>query len=116
MALWWFGVDMSASAKPPSPVAPVGVLSTDTAKASLIEYPCDFPIKVMGASAPGFAQAMAELVQRFDPSFDPATIEMRPSKAGNYLSLTLTIRATSRVQLDNVYLALTSHPMVKVAL
>jgi hypothetical protein len=94
----------------------VGALSSDTGKASLIEYPCDFPIKVMGASTSGFAESMAELVQKFDPSFNPATIEIRPSKAGNYISLTLTIRATSRVQLDSIYLALTSHPMVKVAL
>jgi len=54
--------------------------------------------------------------KQFDPEFDPATLEMRPSKAGNYLSVTLTIRATSREQLDNMYLALTSHPMVKIAL
>jgi hypothetical protein len=59
---------------------------------------------------------MVKIAQEFDPSFDPATLEMRPSKAGNYLSLTLTIRATSRVQLDNIYRALTGHPMVKVAL
>jgi putative lipoic acid-binding regulatory protein len=59
---------------------------------------------------------MVKIAQEFDPSFDPASLEMRPSKAGNYLSLTLTIRATSRVQLDNIYRALTGHPMVKVAL
>ena len=88
----------------------------DPRKASLIEYPCDFPIKVMGARVDGFAEAMAQVAQQFDPGFNPATIEMRPSKAGNYLSVTLTIRATSREQLDNMYRALTSHPMVKVTL
>jgi hypothetical protein len=112
---------MSASIKPPNSAeltqgAMTANESADTRQASLIEYPCDFPVKVMGASVPGFAEAMAELVQQHDPCFSPATIEMRPSKAGNYLSLTLTIRATSRSQLDNLYLALTSHPMVKVAL
>jgi len=91
-------------------------LNDDPRKASLIEYPSDFPIKVMGARVDGFAEAMVELAQQFDPSYDPATLEMRPSKAGNYLSVTLTIRATSREQLDNLYRALTSHPMVKVAL
>jgi putative lipoic acid-binding regulatory protein len=59
---------------------------------------------------------MVQIAQQFDPEYDPATLEMRPSKAGNYLSVTLTIRATSREQLDNMYLALTAHPMVKVAL
>lgn len=99
---------MSASHTPP--------LSDDPRKASLIEYPCDFPIKVMGARVDGFAEAMAAVAQQFDPGFNPATIEMRPSKAGNYLSVTLTVKATSREQLDNLYRALTSHPMVKVAL
>ena len=99
---------MSASAIPPIP--------SDSRKESLIEYPCDFPIKVMGARVDGFAETMAQIAQQFAPGFNPATIEMRPSKAGNYLSLTLTIRATSREQLDNLYRALTGHPMVKVAL
>ena len=99
---------MSATQTPPSP--------SDPRKESLIEYPCDFPIKVMGARVDGFAEAMAQVAKQFDPGFDPATIEMRPSKAGNYLSITLTIRATDREQLDNLYRALTGHPMVKVAL
>jgi putative lipoic acid-binding regulatory protein len=99
---------MSASHTPPN--------NDDPRKASLIEYPSDFPIKVMGARVDGFAEAMVELAQQFDPTFNPATLEMRPSKAGNYLSVTLTIKATSREQLDNLYRALTSHPMVKVAL
>ena len=109
-----FDFDMSASSKFPLP--PIRDLSTETHPESLIQYPCDFPIKVMGACVEGFAEAMTDLVQQFDPGFQPATIEKRTSKAGNYLSLTLTIRATSRAQLDNVYLALTAHPMVKVAL
>ena len=99
---------MSATSMPP--------FSDDPRKESLIEYPCDFPVKVMGARVDGFAEAMCHIAQQFDPSFNPATLEMRTSKAGNYLSVTLTIRATSREQLDNLYLALTGHPMVKVAL
>jgi len=83
---------------------------------SLIEYPCDFPIKVMGAHVDGFVDAMVAVAQRFDPSFAPHTVEQRPSKAGNYLGLTLTVHVTSRPQLDDLYRALTSHPMVKVVL
>jgi putative lipoic acid-binding regulatory protein len=83
---------------------------------SLIEYPSAFPIKVMGANVDGFAQAIVELAQQFDPGFDAASVEMRPSSGGNYLGVTITITATSRQQLDDLYRALTSHPMVKVVL
>lgn len=83
---------------------------------TLLEFPCDFPLKVMGATREGFAQAIAEIVQKHAPGFDPAGIEMRPSKAGNYLSLTCTIRATSKPQLDALYGELTAHPWVKIVL
>jgi putative lipoic acid-binding regulatory protein len=83
---------------------------------SLIEYPSRFPIKVMGAHVEGFVEAIAFVAQRFDPDFDASTIEQRPSKAGNYLGLTITVTATSREQLDELYRTLTSHPMVKVVL
>jgi putative lipoic acid-binding regulatory protein len=83
---------------------------------SLIEYPCVFPIKVMGAMVDGFADAMCQVALQFDPGFDPATIELRPSKGGNYLGVTLSVTASSREQLDDLYRALTSHPMVKIVL
>jgi putative lipoic acid-binding regulatory protein len=83
---------------------------------SLIEFPCDFPLKIMGANAEGFAQSIAELVCVHAPDFEAATMEMRPSKAGNYLALTCTVRATSQAQLDDLYRALTAHSMVRVVL
>ncbi len=83
---------------------------------SLIQYPSAFPIKVMGPKADGFAHAIVDVARRFDPGFDPATIELRPSKAGNYLSVTITVTATSREQLDELYRTLSTHPMVKVVL
>jgi len=83
---------------------------------SLIEYPSAFPIKVMGARADGFVEAMVSIVRQFDAAFDAATIEQRSSKAGNYLGLTLTVTATSREQLDELYRTLSTHPMVKVVL
>ena len=89
---------------------------TDPRKDSLIEYPSQFPIKVMGAKADGFVHALTAIAEAFDPAFDAATIELRPSKAGNYLGVTLTITATSREQLDELYRALSSHPMVKIVL
>jgi putative lipoic acid-binding regulatory protein len=83
---------------------------------SLIEYPSDFPIKVMGKAVPDLVEELTAIVLEFDPSFNLATIERRPSKAGNYLGLTFTVRATSRPQLDGLYRALHAHPAVSVVL
>lgn len=83
---------------------------------SLIEYPSRFPIKVMGAHVEGFVEAITMVALQFDPEFDASTIEHRPSKGGNYLGLTITVTATSREQLDELYRTLTTHPMVKVVL
>ena len=88
----------------------------DEERDTLIEFPCDFPIKVMGARVDGFAQAVVEVVLRHDADFDAARMEMRPSRKGNYLALTCTVRAISQQQLDELYQELTSHPMVKVVL
>ena len=88
----------------------------DPGRKSLIGYPSAFPIKVMGVQADGFEDAMFAVARQFDPAFDTSTVERRPSKAGNYLGLTLTVTATSREQLDDLYRALSSHPMVKVVL
>jgi len=83
---------------------------------SLIEYPSRFPIKVMGAHVEGFVEAVVMVARQFDPEFDAGTVEKRPSKGGNYLGLTITVTATSREQLDELYRTLTTHPMVKVVL
>ena len=99
---------MSASHNPPA--------GSDPRKDSLIEYPSRFPIKVMGAMVDGFAEALVDVALQFDPGFDATTMELRPSKGGNYLGVTLNITATSREQLDELYRALTGHPMVKIVL
>ncbi|MHB1675963.1 MAG: YbeD family protein [Sulfuriferula sp.] len=83
---------------------------------SLIKYPSDFPIKIMGPAHPEFTQTIIELVQQHAPDFNADTVECRPSSAGNYQAVTCTIRATSRAQLDNLYRDLSVHPMVKVVL
>jgi putative lipoic acid-binding regulatory protein len=83
---------------------------------SLIAFPCDFPIKVMGKTQSGFAQAVVAVVQRHAADFDPATVEMRSSREGNYLSLTVTVNAQSREQLDELYRELCDHPMVTMVL
>jgi putative lipoic acid-binding regulatory protein len=89
---------------------------TDVHQESLIEYPSQFPIKVMGPKADGFVHAVTQIAEKFDPQFDASTIELRTSKAGNYLGVTVTVTATSREQLDELYRTLSSHPMVKVVL
>lgn len=81
-----------------------------------LTFPTEFPIKIMGRRVDGFAQAIVDVVRIHAPDFDASTLEMRTSKDGNYLSVTATINATSREQLDNLYRALTSHPLVKIVL
>jgi putative lipoic acid-binding regulatory protein len=83
---------------------------------SLIEYPCIFPIKVMGKNVDGFLDAMTHVATSFDPTFDPKTVELRPSSSAHYLGITLSINAVSREQLDELYRTLSTHPMVKVVL
>ncbi|HZE92610.1 MAG TPA: DUF493 family protein [Rhizobacter sp.] len=83
---------------------------------SLIEYPSRFPIKVMGLNADGFVHAITQVAAQFDKDFDAATVEIRPSKGNKYLGVTITITATSRAQLDELYRTLSTHPMVKMVL
>ncbi len=83
---------------------------------SLIEYPSLFPIKVMGSKVDGLVHAITLIAHQFDPTFNAATIELRESKGGNYLGVTITVTATSREQLDELYRTLSTHPMVKVVL
>ncbi len=83
---------------------------------SLIEYPSAFPIKVMGLQVEGFVDAVLAIALNFDPGYDPATVELRPSSGGKYLGITVTVTATSREQLDELYRTLSTHPMVKVVL
>ncbi len=87
-----------------------------TTEESLIVYPSQFPIKVMGTRVEGFVQAVTAIARAFDPGFDAATVELRESKGGKYLGVTITITATSREQLDELYRTLSTHPMVKVVL
>ena len=100
----------SAPSKPPDMNAP------SPSPESLIEYPSRFPIKVMGAKVDGFVHAVTQIALQFDPGFDAATVELRDSKAGNYLGVTITVTATSREQLDELYRTLSTHPLVKVVL
>ena len=83
---------------------------------SLIVYPSQFPIKVMGLNVDGFVHTITHIAQQFDPTFDAATVELRTSKGEKYLGVTVTVTATSRAQLDELYRTLSTHPMVKMVL
>ena len=83
---------------------------------TLIEFPCDFPIKVMGETNNDFASEIIKTIQTKLPSFDATKIEMRGSSGGKYISLTCTVHVTTKAQLDDIYRAITVHPMVKFAL
>ena len=83
---------------------------------TLIEFPCDFPIKVMGETHADFSKEMIKAIQSVIANFDANQIEMRGSSGGKYISLTCTVSVTSKLQLDDVYRALTAHPMVKFVL
>ena len=100
---------MSPTPPPPPPA------SADR-KDSLIEYPSLFPIKVMGIKVDGLVHAITTVAHHFDPAFDASTIELRESSAGKYLASPITVTATSRDQLDELYRTLSTHPMVKVVL
>lgn len=92
------------------------MIATDDSTESLLTFPCVFPMKVLGRREDGFAQVVAEVVRRHVPDFHPNTLEMRPSRNARYLSLTVTINARSREQLDALYSELSKHPMVMMVL
>ncbi len=91
-------------------------MNTPASQESLIKFPCEFPIKVMGSNLPEFQRIMLDLVKLYDPSLTDDKVVSRDSAKGNYVSLTMTVHAISQEQLDNIYRALSSHPLVKMAL
>ena len=84
--------------------------------APLIDFPCDFPIKVMGETQDSFAQTIIDLIQTLEPTFDASKIEMRASSGGKYISLTCTVHVNSQAQLDDIYRSISAHPLVKYSL
>lgn len=83
---------------------------------TLLEFPCDFPLKIVGETRDDFVQVVAEIVTRHAPDFDAATITQKASSGGKYASLTCTVNATSKPQLDDLYRELSAHPMVRIVL
>ena len=109
-----------STADPPDAGAPARCAPSESPetirRTEVLQFPTDFPVKIMGVKSDGFTDAVIAVLHRHAPDFDAATLEQRPSRQGTYLGLTATIRATSREQLDALYLELTAHPQVKVVL
>ena len=88
---------------------------------TLLKFPTPFPIKAMGrmkgdGADSSFAQTVLAIVQKHATDFDANTMEMRPSKQGTFISVTATINAQSKAQLDAIYRELSAHPQVLMAL
>jgi len=82
----------------------------------LIDFPCTFPIKVMGETHEEFSTTMVSVIQTLVPSFTAEHVIMRASSAGKYISLTCNVYVSSQDQLDDIYRLLSAHPLVKFAL
>jgi hypothetical protein len=91
-------------------------MSTPPTKDTLLEFPCDFPIKIMGQATDEFRSLSLGIVTKHFGALAPDRIEERASSNGRYLSLTCTVRAESKAQLDALYMDLTSCHQVLVAL
>ncbi len=90
--------------------------ASGTPEETLIEFPCDFFIKVMGETSEDFANQMVQVIQAHEPKFDASKVDMRASSGGRFISLTCNVYVTSKIQLDSIYRALSEHPQVKYVL
>jgi hypothetical protein len=82
----------------------------------VLEFPCEFPIKMMGRDQPEFREAAMAVVERHAGQIAEHAVRTAASSNGNFLSITVTITATSREQLDNIYRDLSDHEQILVAL
>ena len=87
-----------------------------TPRQPLLQFPCDFPLKVMGQASDDFAALVVEIVARHVPSLRDDAVQQRPSKQGTYVSLTVTVYVHSQQQLDNLYRELSGHARVLMVL
>ena len=83
---------------------------------SLLEFPCDFSIKAMGKAEPEFDLLAVQLIRKHAPDIHEGSVKSRPSKGGKWVSVTVTLRAESKAQLDAIYMDLTAHEKIVMAL
>ncbi len=85
-------------------------------KDTIMNFPCEFPIKVMGIASDDFDIIIIDIIKKHVSNLSEDAVKSRLSQKGNYVSITVTIEAKSREQLDNIYYDLTEHKMVLMAL
>lgn len=90
--------------------------AADGDERQLLQFPCDFPIKVMGKAEPGFEAMVVGIVRRHAPDLGEGAVSTRGSRGGRYVAVTLNVRAESRDQLDAIYRELSAHPDVLMSL
>lgn len=83
---------------------------------TLMVFPCDFDLKIIGKNTPTFTSDILKIAQNFYPELTPASLRSQESKKNNYLALNLTVHALDQVTLDSLYLALTQHPDIRMVL
>lgn len=88
----------------------------DTGKETLLEFPCDFSVKAMGLNEPDFHDIVVQIVRRHCSALTEDCSSIRPSKSGKWISVTVTFEATSKAQLDSIYMELSAHERVTMSL
>lgn len=83
---------------------------------TLLKFPCEFPIKVMGSNSEHFENEIVKIARQHIPQLGEASVQSKPSKTGKYLSVTVTFTAHNKAQIDGLYLAMNAHPDVKMML
>tara|TARA_B100000787_G_scaffold169542_1_gene161047 strand:+ start:1960 stop:2232 length:273 start_codon:yes stop_codon:yes gene_type:complete len=85
-------------------------------KESLLKFPCEFDIKVMGISNEDFSKSVIKIIKKYDKNFNAAKIEMKGSSNGKYISLTCNVYVISQKQLDKIYIDLSKSPLTNFVL
>lgn len=85
-----------------------------TTKKSPLEFPCDFPLKIIGKTTTDFENTVKDILQKHVPAFSEEMLSFRPSGKSNYTSISIKIVATSQQQLDLIYseLSRSTHVMM----
>jgi hypothetical protein len=90
--------------------------NSESGQVPKIEFPCLYPIKVIGVSVPGFHESVLKAVERHTGGISDELVKSKPSKNENYVSIQITIAAVSVVQLESIFIDLKKIEQVKMVL
>ena len=85
-------------------------------KTTLIDFPCDFPLKIIGSHTHNFIEEITSIVLKHYPLTPEENISTKTSEKGNYISMTVIVFTENQMTLDALYYELTSHPHIKMVL